>query len=202
MEQLLRITTIRGKYELQITHPMLKYSSDNAQIEINREKGGLTINNQPTKLSIDTYNARNSVCPTTMESVRQAAQAGLDAASETTARYTKEGALLLDPNVSNPLDQIIKQRNQLPTGEFELKFLPTTGPDIEWSDPNLEMEYQKDKLSFDLKIQHGDVEFIPGDVELTITQEPKVEIEYVGKPIYVPPSVAEKFNHTPVNVLA
>ncbi len=137
-----------------------------------------------------------------MESVRQAAAKGKSAAMEATATYAKEGAMLLDPKITNPLDQIFSQRASQPTGEFGLRFLPTTGPDIEWSDPDLSMQYQMDKLSFDMKVANGNFEFIPGNVELSITQMPDVNIEYIGKPLYVPPSAASYFNHTPVDILA
>ncbi|WP_077612081.1 DUF6470 family protein [Clostridium sp. Marseille-P2415] len=202
MESLLKITTIPIEYELKIQRAKLEYTSSTAELETNRKKGGMTIESRPIKLHIDTYDARNSICPTTMESVRQSAVKGKTAAYEATATLAKEGALLLDAKVSNPLDQIIKQRAQMPTGDFGLQFLPTTGPDIEWSDPDLTIKYQMDKLSFDLKVAKGDYEFIPGNVELSITQMPDVKIEYIGKPIYVPPSAANFFNHSPVDVLA
>lgn len=202
MESLLRITTIPIEYELKIESAKLEYTRPEALLNMNKEKGGLTIENHPTKLHIDTYDARNSICPTTMESVRQSASKGKTAAYEATASLAKEGALLLDPNIPNPLDQIISQRVQMPTGEFSLSFLPTTGPDIEWSEPDLSMKYQADRLSFDLKVANGDFEFIPGNVELSITQMPNIEIEYIGSPVYVPPSAANLFNHTPVDVLA
>lgn len=202
MEPLLRITTIPLKYELKIQKARLEYKRSTAELQLNREKGSMSIENRPIKLHLDTYNARNSVCPTTMESVRQSAFYGRTAASEATANYAEEGALLLDPRVSNPLDQIISQRAQMPSGDFGLQFLPTTGPDIEWSDPELNIKYQMDKLSFELKVANGDFEFIPGKVELSITQMPDVEIEYIGKPMYVPPSAAEFFDHSPVDVLA
>lgn len=202
MEPLLRITTIPVKYELTITKARLEYSKSKAEILTQRKKGNMEIENHPIKAHIDTYDARNSVCPTTMESVRQSAQEGLQAAQNATATYAKESAMLLDPNVSNPLGQIISQRSQMPTGEFGLTFLPTTGPDIEWSDPDLSIKYQMDKLSFEFKVAKGDFEFIPGDVELSITQMPDVQIEYIGKAMYVPPSAAELFNHSPVDVLA
>lgn len=180
----------------------MEYTNSKAELETNREKGGMTIESRPIKLHIDTYDARNSICPTTMESTRQFAQKGKAAAYEATATWAEEGALLLDPKVSNPLDQIISQRAQMPTGEFGLQFLPTTGPDIEWSDPDLSIQYQMDKLSFDLKVAKGDFEFIPGDVQMSITQMPDVKIEYIGSPMYVPPSAANYFNHSPVDLLA
>ncbi|ADL05957.1 DUF6470 family protein [Lacrimispora saccharolytica] len=202
MEPLLRITTVPLKYELKIQKARLEYKRSTAELQMNRQKGEMSIENHPIKVSIDTYNARNSVCPTTMESVRQAASYGKAAAAEATANYAEEGALLLDPRISNPLDQIISQRAQMPSGDFGLQFLPNTGPDIEWSEPDLNIKYQMDKLSFELKVAKGDYEFIPGKVELSITQMPDVEIEYIGKPIYVPPSAANFFNHTPLDVLA
>lgn len=201
MEPLLKITTTSMEYELKIQRARLEYSSSKSEVINNHIKGGFTMKNHPIKLHLDTYDARNSVCPTTTESVRQAASKGKSAAMEATATYAKESAMLLSPN-SNALNQIFSQRAQQPTGEFGLRFIPTTGPEIEWSDPDLSMQYQMDKLSFDIKVANGNFEFIPGSVEMSITQMPDVNIEYIGKPIYVPPSSANLFNHAPMDVLA
>ncbi|MBE5993409.1 MAG: hypothetical protein E7247_13615 [Paenibacillaceae bacterium] len=202
MEPLLQIKTIPIKYEMKIQKAELRYSQSKTDVLINNESGSLDINSKPIKLSIDTYDARSSINPTTMESVRQAAASGLEAASEATATYTEEAALLLDAKVSNPLDQIFRQRAQMPTGEFGLAFIPTSGPDLEWSAPDLNIKYQMDKMSFDIRAAKGDFEFIPGSVEISITQMPDVEIEYIGKPMYVPPSAAKYFDHEPIDVLA
>lgn len=202
MEPLLQIKTIPIKYEMKIQKAELRYSQSKTDVLINNESGSLDINSKPIKLSIDTYDARSSINPTTMESVRQAAASGLEAASEATATYTEEAALLLDAKVSNPLDQIFRQRAQMPTGEFGLAFIPTSGPDLEWSAPDLNIKYQMDKMSFDIRAAKGDFEFIPGSIEISITQMPDVEIEYIGKPMYVPPSAAKYFDHEPFDVLA
>lgn len=202
MEPLLKITTIPIKYELTITKARLEYSNSKAEMVASRERGGFEMESRPIKVKLDTFNARNSVCPTTMESVRRSAQEGRQAAQEATAAYAEEGAMLLDPNISNALDIINQQRVQVPTGDFGLTFLPTTGPEIEWSNPDLNMRYQMDRLNFDFRIANGDFEFIPGDVSISITQMPDVEIEYTGGPMYVPPSAADFFNHSPVDVLA
>lgn len=202
MESLLQITTIPIEYDLNIQSPRLEYSSDKVSLNMKTEKGGLTIENHPTKLQIDTYEARSSICPTTMESVRQAAVKGKNAVYEYMQQTTEEGKILLDPYVQNPLDQVISQRAEPKNGKLVLSFLPSTGPDIEWSTPDLDIQYETDKLSFDLKVANGNFEFIPGDVEVTITQMPDVQIDYVGDPIYVPPSSANLFNRTSFNVLA
>lgn len=202
MEPLLQIKTIPLKYEMKVQKAELRYTKSKSEVLINKENGGLDINSKPIKSYIDTYEARSSITPTTMESVRQAAASGLEAASEAAATYTEEAALLLDAKVPNPLDQIFRQRAQMPTGEFGLAFIPTTGPDLEWSAPDLNIKYQMDKLSFDIRAAKGDFEFIPGSIEFSITQMPDVEIEYIGKPMYVPPSAAKFFDHAPIDVLA
>ena len=45
-----------------------------------------------------------------------------------------------------------------------------------------------DKLNFDWRVSQPEFEFTPGDIELSVTQQPDVIIKYIGGPIYVPPS--------------
>ena len=202
MEPLLKITTTPIQYELKIQRAKLEYSSSKSEVLNHTIKGGFTMKNHPIKLHLDTYDARNAVCPTTAESVRQAASRGESAAMECTATYAKESTMLLSPNNANALDHIFSQRAQQSTGEFGLRFIPNIGPNIEWSNPDLSMQYQMDKLSFDIKVANGNFEFIPGSVEMSITQMPDVNIEYIGSPLYVPPSAADLFNRAPMDLFA
>ncbi len=197
MEQLLQITTIPIKYELKVHNASLEYHNGTAELEISRNEGGMTIKSRPIKLHLDTYEARNSVVPTTKTQIARDFQEGTRAAYDATANFAQEGKMMLKTRIGEggeTLKQIFAQRVALPTGEFGLAFTPTTGPDIEWEPPELSIEYQMDKLNFDAKIQKGDIQFIPGDIELSISQYPDVQIEYVGSPIYVPPSAAELFD--------
>lgn len=190
MEPLINITTIPIRYELKIHNAKLEYSSSTADIEISRNKGGgLNIKSHPIQLNIDSSRTYDSIRPSSMEAVLQdAAQKGKTAAYSAAANMAKEGRLLLKAKIGeDALGQIISQRSQMPVKEFGLGFVPSVRPDLEWSEPDLTIEYQMDKLNFDLKIANGNFEFIPGDIELLITQMPDVKIEYVGDPIYVPP---------------
>ncbi|MEF9941576.1 MAG: DUF6470 family protein [Lachnospiraceae bacterium] len=201
MENLLKITTIPIAYELKVHNARLEYSQGSTEVDITREKGGLKIRSHPIKLKMDTFDARSSVCPTTMQSISQAASRGENIAYAATAQYAKEGQLMVNAKLGdNVFAQIDNQRNQKPTGQFQLGFTPKVGPNIEWSEPDLTIEYQMDKLNFDLKVNNGNFEFIPGNIEVSITQYPDVVIEYIGEPIYVPPSAAENF--APIDVKA
>ncbi len=205
MEQLLQITTIPIKYELKIQNASLQYQNGTAELEISRDKGGMTIKSRPIKLHMDTYEARNSVVPTTKTSIEQRAQSGRQAAYEATANYASEGQLLLKAKIgagSETLNQIFAERTATGTGQMEMDYLPKTGPDIEWEAPELSISYEMDKLNFDAKINKGEIKFIPGDIELSISQYPDIEIQYVGGPLYVPPSAEARFTGEQIDIEA
>ena len=189
MGPLIRITTVPISFEFKVNNARLEKSSGTAELNLTRDKGGLRIQSNNIKLSLDTFEARNSVSPTAIRSVEQAAEKGKSAAYEAIARYTNEGTIMMDAKFNGQaLDQIFADRAQLPTGEFTVGFTPSAGAEISWSEPDISIQYEMDKLNFEFKLANGDFEFIPGNIEFNITQYPDVLIEYIGKPLYVPPS--------------
>lgn len=205
MEQLLQIKTIPINYELKVNNARLERRSSTAELEISRDKGGMHIKSRPVRVNIDSFEARNSVVPNTSTSIKQAAEKGRTASYQATAQYASEGKLMLNAQIGQGgevLDQIIQQRTEQPTGNFGITFLPSASAQLSYVPPSLTIEYEMDKLNFDMKVEKGQVEFIPGNIELSVTQYPDVVIEYVGKPIYVPPSVAERFSGEVIDVKA
>ena len=189
MGPLIRITTVPISFEFKVNNARLEKRSGTAELNLTRDKGGLRIQSNNIKLSLDTFEARNSVSPTAIRSIEQASDEGKTAAYEAIARYTNEGTIMMDAKFNGKaLDQIFASRAQLPTGEFTVGFTPSTGAEISWSDPDISIQYEMDKLNFEFKLANGDFEFIPGNIEVSITQYPDVQIEYIGKPLYVPPS--------------
>ena len=70
-----------------------------------------------------------------------------------------------------------------------MEFLPKEGADITFDAGKLNIEYQMGTQDFDWNLKTDlPMEFIPGNVELIVRDRPRVEIEYLGGPIYVPPS--------------
>ena len=170
-------------------------------MEISRSDGEFTIKSRPVKLNLDTYEARNSVTPTLKRSISHTAQKGEEAAYSASAAFAKEGQLMLKAKIGEDvLNQIFQQRTQLPTGDFQLGFIPNAPVDIQYQAPDLTIQYEMDKLNFDLKVEQGNFKFIPGDIQLSITQHPDVLIEYIGGPLYVPPSADP--NYEPIDVRA
>lgn len=194
VENLLKITNVSIAYELKINNASLEYKRGTADLEISRDAGKMTIRTSPIRLQLDTFQARDSISPASAGSfIKRYAQAGKQMAYQATAMMGQEGRMLLKAKLGeDALGQIIQNRvNQsLQVSDIGIEFLPSVPVDINWTKPDMTIDYQMDKLKFDWHILKGDFEFIPGNIEMQITQYPDVIIEYVGDPIYVPPSAA------------
>ncbi|WP_373163190.1 DUF6470 family protein [Agathobaculum sp. Marseille-P7918] len=188
MERLIEIKTVPIELEMKVNHARLDYKRSTVDLEISRNQGGLQIRSKPIKVNIDTFEARNSVSPTAMRSIEQAAQRGQQKVYDTTATYARRGDLLLEAKIGEQLISQFAMESQQVNTDFAMKWLPTTGPDITWDGGELNIRYEMDKLNFDWRMDKGNVEFIPGNIEFTVTQQPDVIIKYIGGPVYVPPS--------------
>ena len=198
MKPLIEITTVPIQIEMKTTNAKLEYARGTAEMEITRDKGGLSIKSRPIRVNIDTFEARNSVTPTLARSLQQNAQKGQQAAYQATATYAKQGQLMMETKLGEEMITKFAQSAMVDTRQEVLGFLPEVGPEITWDVGEMNIRYEMDKLNFDWKFGKGDFEFTPGDIEFTVTQRPEVVIKYVGGPIYVPPSADP--NYEPVDV--
>jgi hypothetical protein len=190
MTPLIEIKSVPIEIEMKISHAKLEYTRGTADLEISRDDGGLSIKSRPIQLNIDTFEARNSVVPTTARSIEQSAQKGKQAAYEATATYAQQGQLLLKTQIGEELitqfaaDSISKNIKT----NVGIDFIPTTGAELDWDPGELNIRFEMDKLNFDWRVNQPEFKFTPGDIEISVTQQPDVIIKYVGGPLYVPPS--------------
>lgn len=202
MYPLIEIKTVPIEIEMKTTQAEFKHIRGTADLEVSRDKGGMQIKSRPVKVNIDTFEARNSVVPTPARAIAQEAQEGQQAAYEATATYARQGQLLLNAKIGE--DLITRFANDAVTKDLKtnvgLKFIPTTGPEISTEPAEMTIRYELDKLNFDWRIQQPEFEFTPGDIEISVKQRPEVVIEYVGGPLYVPPSADP--NYEPVDAEA
>ena len=202
MYPLIEIQTVPIEIEMKVSHAKLEYTRGTADLEVSRTDGGLSIKSRPIKLNIDTFEARNSIVPTAMRSVEQAAQKGQQASYTATATYAQQGQMLLDAKIGQDMITQFAAESTMkgyhPNSTIE--FLPSTGPEITWDPGEMHIRYEMDKLNFDWRVNQAQFEFTPGDIELSVTQRPDVIIKYVGGPLYVPPSSDP--NYQPVDVEA
>lgn len=192
MQPLIEIRTIPMSIELKVNNATYELASSDASVEIRHENGGMHMKMQPTKLKIDTFEARNSTpFKSTMRSNSEFAKKGIQAAYEATANLAREGNMLVNIHLGNSaLTDIAYQRytREIMSKEFNLGFTPSEPIKIEFSEPSISINYEMDKLYFDMRQNKKEMEFTPGSIELIIKEYARVELEYVGSPIYIPPS--------------
>jgi hypothetical protein len=117
----------------------------------------------------------------------QKASEGFSLAFQGTARVAEEGDMLARGMSAS--DIAIQNARAGATVETIMEFLPKEGADITFDGGTLNIEYQMGEQDFDWDVQPElPMEFVPGSVELIVRDKPRVEIEYLGDPIYVPPS--------------
>lgn len=205
MGPLIEITTVPIEIEMKTTNAQLVYSRGNAEMEITRDKGGLSIKSRPVKLNIDSFQAQSTIRPTTSQSVQQAAQQGKQAAYQATATYAKRGQLVMDAQLGqNLISQFAQETQDEQLGrsltDFGMGFLPDAGIEMDWDPGQMQIRYEMDKMNFDWKTGGQGFQFVPGDIEFSVTQRPEVIIKYVGGPLYVPPSADPDYE--PIDVQA
>ena len=201
MKPLIEITTVPIQIEMKTTNAKLEYARGTAEMEVSRDKGGLQIKSRPIRVNIDTFEARNSITPTAVRSIEQAAQKGRQAAYTATATIAQQGKLMMETKLGEEvITKFAKDAYKENIRDVGLDFLPSVPPEITWDVGEMNIRYEMDKLNFDWKIGGGSFDFTPGDIEFTVTQRPEVLIKYVGGPIYVPPSSDP--NYEPIDIKA
>ena len=200
MKPLIEITTVPIEIQMKVTNARLEYARGTAQMEISRDRGGLSIRSRPIRVNIDTFEARSSVMPTTTQIIQQQAQKGMQGAYQATGVIAREGRMMMEAKIKNVVPQLAKQQTMGELGNSNIQFLPSAAPEISWDGGELSIRYEMDKLNFDWRMGQMDFTFVPGDIEFTMTQRPDVIIKYVGGPLYVPPSADP--NYEPIDVQA
>ena len=200
MKPLIEITTVPIEIQMKVTNARLEYARGTAQMEISRDRGGLSIRSRPIRVNIDTFEARSSVMPTTTQIIQQQAQKGMQGAYQATGVIAREGRMMMEAKIKNVVPQLAKQQTMGELVNSNIQFLPSAAPEISWVGGELSIRYEMDKLNFDWRMGQMDFTFVPGDIEFTMTQRPDVIIKYVGGPLYVPPSADP--NYEPIDVQA
>ncbi len=204
MGPLIEIKTVPIEMEIKVTPAKLEYARGTADLEISRNEGGMQIKSRAIQLKLDTFQARDSMgTPASVaSSIKRYAEQGHQAVYEATATYAQQGELLIKAQIGEDMiGQFVSDammKDYKPNAGID--FIPKKGPDISWDPGEMTIRYEMDKLNLDWRINKNHFEFIPGNVEFSVTQRPEVIIKYIGGPVYVPPSSDP--NYEPVDVQA
>lgn len=191
MSQLLNITSVPINIEVNVTRAELKVNQSAPKAHINQGAGTLQIEAEPIKVQIDNTAARESLgygFKNIDTFARDEAQKGVKVAYQAIANIVNEGDALCDFEAT---PASIAHQKATRTLETVMEFLPKESPDISWTGNTLNINYQAKDLNIDWETNmKPQLEFVPGSIELIVNQMPRLEIEYVGEPIYFPKSAA------------
>lgn len=189
MQQLLQITSIPIELKYEMEPSRLQYhQSPNPQADILQRPARLNLRSQNIQVRLDTLDMRRSLgFQTNDDRAKDGAQKGRDNIQDFIQSQEQYGRQVSQIQDGVTIGQIFRQKVKEMPSSYTV-FLPSVGPRISWKPNELNVQYQGGKLALDWNVHRNIMEFVPGKFQLNITQYPRVEIEYVGDPNYIPPS--------------
>ncbi len=194
--QLLHITTTPMKYELEVEHAKLEHNQDfQPRAEITTTKPKLHVHSKNAEVHIDTYQARKSLGLQRIgDFIRTGAQMGKDSINQKTREYVEIGKELSNAKDGVTISSVYTQKMLSETqSSLYTVFLPSTGADISWRPAELSMNYDPGEVDTDWEITKNTMNYVPGSVRLKILEYADVIIEYLGGPMFVPPSADPEY---------
>ena len=195
MEQLLRITTTPLKYELEVEHSKLEYKPEETSAQYDTKQAKLNVDNRTdVSVNISTYQARKSLgLMDSADFTSQNASASQQALTQKIGEYAQIGNEMSQIQDGVSVGDIYRQK-MLDSTNYQLytAFLPSTGAELTWNPAQLSMSYQPGDVGIDWNVSQSEFNFIPGSVRMKVTQLASVNIEYLGGPLYFPPSATQK----------
>lgn len=199
--QLLRTTVVPAEYKLRVQHAQLKIKQDFQPVpEINASQGEMKIQTTPTTATYDGRQMRKSLGFQNVDDIiDEAVQKGQQSISKTTQDHVQFGKEVSQPGKGVTIPELMRQKM---FGEVSEKnnigtvFLPQSSTDISWHPGNVDVEYNAGDMNFDWAIHPPEYTYIPGDVRLELIEHARVEVEYLGGPLYFPPSADPNYEES------
>lgn len=178
---------------MKVVPARLEMKQAQTKLKLSKRNGQLSIRSQNIKVNINTREMRNSLGYKDMIAMaRDASERGTQAARDAVAQYTETGNQMAQIHKGANIPDILYSR-LVRDAATEMVFLPSVGAEISWEPGSVEFNYTPSELSFEWERIKKSMEFVPGSFAGEIKQYPKVEIEYLGDPIYAPPSANPDF---------
>lgn len=195
--QLIRITSTPIKYQIEIEPARLEMKqAQNARQQMTHEPSQLKMQSRNIQVRLDTTDLRASLnLRTSREFARYYASRGMQSAYEAIGDAVTFGNQMERIYDGVTISQIVRQR-MLEQPTTYTTFIPSERTDISWQPQELQLDYDPGSLQFDWQVMRNQMEYIPGRFRMNITQYPKVQVEYLGTPNYVPPSADPNYEGT------
>ena len=187
--QLINITSTPIEYKINIEPGRLEMKqADNARQKMTSFPSELSIQSRNIEVRLDSTRMRASLnLRNPGEFARYYGSQGMQTAYENIGDRVQFGNQISQIQDGVSISQVVQQK-MLEQPTTYTTFIPSAGIDISWQPQQLNLDYQPTQLEFDWQTMKNSMEYVPGKYQMDILQYPKVQIEYLGTPTYVPPS--------------
>ena len=187
--QLINITSTPIEYKINIEPGRLEMKqADNARQKMTSFPSELSIQSRNIEVRLDSTRMRASLnLRNPGEFARYYGSQGMQTAYENIGDRVQFGNKISQIQDGVSISQVVQQK-MLEQPTTYTTFIPSAGIDISWQPQQLNLDYQPTQLEFDWQTMKNSMEYVPGKYQMDILQYPKVQIEYLGTPTYVPPS--------------
>jgi hypothetical protein len=168
----INIQTQKGQQEIQ---------QPPAELSIQQPKAEMEIERTPSRLTIDQTKAREDIdLKSISKRTEEAAQWGLQAVREGTARRIQEGdELMRIENKGNPIAEQAKRHHSLPEHEFGLGWIPSEGSvKINYDPVELDINWKINKPIIEAIVQKPIINYYPGKVDISMQQYQSLKIDF------------------------
>lgn len=189
--QVIEIKTTPGKYELEVTPAKLEYDNDTVRdMHVQTTPSTLKIDAKNISVKIDSYQSRKSIGLMTMgDRIAYSASQGEQHIADKTREYVNTGKQMSNIHDGANIPSIIAQKRiNEGTTQLVTAFFPSVGPNISWEPNELNLDYKPANVDINWQELDRSMTYIAGSVKFNVVQRASVDIEYVGGPIYAPPS--------------
>ena len=187
--QLINITSTPIEYKINIEAARLEMKqSDNPRYQMTQNQGRMNIDAKNIQVRLDSTRLRESLNLRDPGAfARYYGSQGQQTAYENIGERVQFGNQIAQIQDGVSISQVVQQKMlQQPT--TYTTFIPSAGIDISWQPAQLDLDYQPTQLEFDWQTMKNTMEYVPGKYQMDILQYPKITVEYLGTPTYVPPS--------------
>ena len=187
--QLINITSTPIDYKINIEPARLEMKqADNARQKMTLDPSQLSIQSRNIEVRLDSTRMRASLnLRNPGEFARYYGSQGMQTAYENIGDRVQFGNQISQIQDGISISQVVQQK-MLEQPTTYTNFIPSASIDISWQPQELQLDYQPTTLEFDWQTMKNSMEYVPGKYQMDILQYPKVQIEYLGTPTYVPPS--------------
>lgn len=178
----LHIESTKAQIGLNNQKPVQEIQQSKANLDLQQPAAILTINTTKSKLSIDSYEARESMgYKTSMSRTKEIAQRSLQESLEGMARRAQEGHQLMRiENGGNPIAQQAKLTGRQPYSSLNIKFLPQAGSvKVNFQPGQVVINAEPQKVINNTTINKPIHKYTPGKVNVEMLKYPSLKMDWL-----------------------